>query len=139
MALHIVKQLKDDYTAHKVARELVIYTRRSGNQLQQSELLNFRNHIHSSIHRVQDWLHENLHKKVTLRVLADIAHMSERNFTRTFKKETSVTVNNYISTLRKERIQQLLNNPDITMNELARMCGLKSERQVSRIMGKGKK
>ena len=54
MALYIVEQLKGEYFAHKVARELVIYNRRSGSQKQQSELLNFRNHIHTGVHKVQD-------------------------------------------------------------------------------------
>ncbi|HMS32975.1 MAG TPA: DJ-1/PfpI family protein [Ignavibacteria bacterium] len=136
LALHIVEQMKGDYFAHKVARELVIFSRRSGGQKQQSDLLNFRNHIHSGIHKVQDWLHENLHKKVSLTDLAEIACMSDRNFTRIFKKETSLTVNEYITLLRKEKIGQLINNPDISKQQIAKQCGLKSERHIRRIIGK---
>lgn len=134
MALYIVEKMMGSYFAHKVARELVIYTRRSGNQVQQSELLNYRNHIHSGIHKTQDWLHENLHKKVVIKFLAKMANMSDRNFTRVFKKETSLTVNDYITVLRKEKIAQLLNNPDISRAQIAKQCGLKSERQVSRLI-----
>lgn len=134
LALYILEKISDSYTAHKVARELVVYTRRSGNEQQFNELYSFRNHIHAGIQNVQDWLHENLHKKTSIRDLATIAHMSERNFTRTFKKETSVTVNKYITTLRLQRIQQLLNNPDISNKEIARLCGLKSERQLARLI-----
>ena len=136
LALHIVEQMKGDYFAHKVARELVIYSRRSGGQKQQSDMLNYRNHIHSGIHKVQDWLHENLHKKISLTDLAEIACMSDRNFTRIFKKETSLTVNEYITLLRKEKIGQLINNPDISKQQIAKQCGLKSERHVRRIIGK---
>ncbi len=136
LALYILEQLMGEYFAHKVARELVIYSRRTGSQKQQSELLNFRNHIHSGIHKVQDWLQENLHKKVSLTDLAEIACMSDRNFTRIFKKETSLTVNEYITLLRKEKIGQLINNPDISKQQIAKQCGLKSERHVRRIIGK---
>lgn len=134
MALYIVEKIMGSFFAHKVARELVIYTRRSGNQHQHSELLNYRNHIHTGIHKTQDWLHENLHKKVSLKFLAGIANMSDRNFTRVFKKETSLTVNEYITLLRKEKITQLLNNPDMSRAQIAKQCGLKSERQVSRLI-----
>lgn len=134
MALYIVEKLMGGFFAHKVARELVIYTRRSGNQNQQSELLNYRNHIHTGIHKTQDWLHENLHKKVSLKFLAGIANMSDRNFTRVFKKETTLTVNEYITLLRKEKIANLLNNPDMSRAQIAKQCGLKSERQVSRLI-----
>ena len=134
MALYILEKLYGTYFAHKVAREIVIYSRRNGSQAQQSELLNYRNHIHSGIHKVQDWLQENLHRRSSLDDLADIANMSGRNFTRVFKKETSLTVNNYITILRKEKISQLLRNPDLTRKQIAKKCGLKSERQISRIL-----
>jgi transcriptional regulator GlxA family with amidase domain len=134
LALHIVEQKNGQWFAHKVAREMVIYNRRSGNQKQQSELLGFRNHVHSGIHIVQDWLQENLNKKVSLNHLAEMANMSNRNFTRIFKKEVSLTVNGYITLLRKEKITQLLKNPDITRSEIAKQCGLASERQISRII-----
>lgn len=136
LALHILEQMMGNYFSHKVARELVIYSRRSANQKQQSDLLNFRNHIHSGIHKVQDWLQNNLHKKITLIDLSDIANMSGRNFTRIFKKETTLTVNQYITLLRKEKINQLLNNPDVTRQHIAQQCGLKSERQVSRLLNR---
>lgn len=138
LALYLLEQRKGEWFAHQVAREMVIYTRRSGRQQQQSEWLSFRNHIHTGIHHVQDWLHEHLDTKMSLDELADKANMSTRNFTRIFKKETSLTVNQYISRLRKERISQLMKNPNLSRAEIARRCGLKSERQLGRLIrGKG--
>ncbi len=134
LILHIIEQLKGSYFAHKVARELVVYNRRAGNQQQESDLMRFRNHIHAGIHNVQDWLQENLDKQYTLNDLAEIANMSTRNFTRIFKKETTLTVNEYITLLRKEKIQSLLQNPDLSRWEIAQQCGLKSERQVARLL-----
>lgn len=134
MMLHIIEQLKGSYFAHLVARELVVYNRRSGNQKQQSDLLQFRNHIHAGVHNVQDWLHENLHKHANLEDLSETANMSSRNFTRVFKRETGVTVNDYITVLRKEKIRELMKNPNISRSQIARKCGLKSARQISRII-----
>ncbi len=139
LALYIVGKLKGDHFSYKVARELVVYVRRQGGESQQSVFMNFRNHIHSGIHKVQDYLQENVHRKKSLLQLADIACMSSRNFTRIFKKETGISVNEYITLIRKERIGELLKNPDITRSEIAKQCGLKSERQVIRLLKNFKK
>ncbi|MFM2387771.1 MAG: hypothetical protein RL660_2528 [Bacteroidota bacterium] len=134
VALNIIGHLKDDYFAHKIARELVVYSRRSGSETQQSVYLNYRNHFHGGIHKVQDYLNLNLSKKTLLTDLAEIANMSHRNFCRVFKRETSLTVNEYVTILRQERIKALLQNPDLSRSEIAKACGLQSERQLSRIM-----
>jgi transcriptional regulator GlxA family with amidase domain len=60
--------------------------------------------------------------------------MSERNFTRIFKKETGITVNEFITTIRKEKIKELLKHPDHSILSIANKVGLKSEKQVKRIL-----
>jgi transcriptional regulator GlxA family with amidase domain len=134
MALNILSKLTDDNFSFKIARELVIYVRRQGNESQQSVFMQYRNHIHTGIHNVQEYLQENGNKKTTLNALADIAFMSVRNLTRIFKKETGLSINEYINLIRKERIHELMKNPDITRAQLALQCGLKSERHVCRIL-----
>ncbi|MFT3908289.1 MAG: DJ-1/PfpI family protein [Ferruginibacter sp.] len=134
MTLFIIAKIKDENFSFKVARDLVVYARRKGNESQQSVYMNYRNHIHSGIHKVQDHLLENIQKKLTLVNLSEIAFMSSRNLTRIFKKETGITINEYISLLRKEHLQKLVLNPDITRKQMATYCGLKSERQVIRLL-----
>jgi transcriptional regulator GlxA family with amidase domain len=134
LALHIVSQLEDEFFAYKVARELVIYMRRQGNHAQQSIFLQYRNHIHSGVHKVQDWLQENIHQKSSLPDLADIACMSTRNFTRIFKKETGISVNDFTTLIRKEKVKALIKKPDMTRSQIAGHCGLKSERQIIRLL-----
>jgi transcriptional regulator GlxA family with amidase domain len=134
LALYIVSRMKDDLFSYKVARELVVYMRRQGHHAQQSVYLLYRNHIHSGIHKVQDYLQENIDKKASLNDLADIACMSTRNLTRIFKKETQISVNEFTNLIRKEKIKELVKNPDISRGQIARECGLKSERQVFRLM-----
>ncbi|MCU0425907.1 MAG: DJ-1/PfpI family protein [Candidatus Kapabacteria bacterium] len=138
LALHIVGKLTNDYTSFQVAREIVVYTRRSAHQAQQSVFMAYRNHIHAGVHAVQDWLQHNLHQKSTLEELAEIACMSSRSLTRIFKQETGVTVNEYITLLRKERIEKLLKNPNISKAEIAQQCGLRSERHVARLIAREK-
>lgn len=136
LTLHIIEKLKGSYFANKVARELVVYNRRTGNAAQESEMLKFRNHIHSGIHKAQDHIIENLEQKTNLFELAEIANMSERNFTRIFRKETNVTVNEFITAIRKEVISKLIQNPDLSKIEIANKVGLESEKQLKRILKK---
>ena len=134
VALHILSKLKDDFFTYKIARELVVYQRKTGAESQHSVYLNYRNHIHSGIHKVQDYLEKNLNQKNMLSDLAEIANMSHRNFCRIFKKETSLTVIAYVNILRKERIKTLLNNPDLSKVNIANQVGLISEKQMNRIL-----
>jgi transcriptional regulator GlxA family with amidase domain len=136
LILHIIEKLKGSYFAHLVARELVVYNRRNGSSAQESELLKFRNHIHSGIHKAQDFIIENIHLKMPLYDLAEVANMSERNFTRIFKKETNITVNEFITAIRKEKSTELLKNPDLSKIEIANKVGLESEKQLTRILKK---
>jgi transcriptional regulator GlxA family with amidase domain len=134
LALHILEKEAGEYLTHKVAREMVVYIRRSGNEAQHSVFLNYRNHLHTGVHQVQDWLNENLHKKCSVDHLATIANMSTRNFTRVFKKETGITVSDFIALLRQEKIKELTKKPDLSRQQIAQRIGLQSERQLRRVM-----
>ncbi len=134
LTLHIIEQLQGSHFAHLVARELVVFSRRNGTDSQESEFLKFRNHLHSGIHRVQDFIFENIQKKSALLDYADLADMSERNFTRIFKKETGTTVLAYINAVRKAKAREYLKNPDLSRIEIANKVGLQSEKQLLRIL-----
>lgn len=134
VALYVLSKIAGDHFAYKVSRILVVYTRRSGSHAQQSIFLSYRNHVHMGIHRAQDWLQQHLEQKPNLAELAEIAQMSERNFTRIFKKETSVTVNDYMNLLRREKVRELMKNPDLSRVQIANLCGLKSTRHLSRLI-----
>jgi len=134
LTLYIIEKLTTDYFAHKVARELVIYNRREGESFQNNVFLQFRNHIHSGIHKAQDYIIENIHLTANLSELAEIAAMSERNFTRLFKQETGCTVNEYRTIIRVDKIKSLVKNPNLSRSQIANQVGLKSEKQLERIL-----
>lgn len=136
LTLHIIEKLTDSYFAHKVARELVIYIRRDGNSKQESVYLQYRNHVHAGIHKTQDYVIENLNQPFSLFDLADMANMSYRNYSRIFKKEVGITVLEYIQLVRKEKAHSLLKNPDLSRKQIANSLGLKSEKQLIRILQK---
>lgn len=136
VALHVISKIRDDYFSHKIARELVVFKRRTGLSPQHSLHLRFRNHYHRGIHCVQDFLELNIHQPVSIHQLAEMANMSERNFSRIFRREVQLTVFEYINRLRRQVASELIKNPDFSKRQIANQVGLTSERQISRILKK---
>lgn len=134
LALAILENLKGPLFTHKVARELVVYHRRSGKHNQQSIYLDYRNHINPHVHEIQDYLIDNLAKDNNIEDLASMVGMSARNLSRVFKENTGSTVMEYITLLRKEYAGTMLNNPEYTLEYIASKCGFKTARQLQRIL-----
>lgn len=134
LALAILESLKGPLFTHKVARELVVYHRRSGRHKQQSIYLDYRNHINPQIHQVQDYLIDNLSKENNIEDLASMVGMSPRNLSRVFKEMTGSTVLEYHTQLRREYANTMLNNPEYTIEYIASQCGFKTARQLYRIL-----
>lgn len=134
LALAILEDLKGAFFTHKVARGLVVYHRRSGRHSQQSIYLDYRNHINPQIHEVQDILVENFSKENSIESLAAKVGMSPRNLSRVFKEKTGTTVLEYLTLLRKEYANTMLNNPEYTIEYIASKCGYKTARQLQRIL-----
>ena len=139
LALAILEDLKGPLFTHKVARGLVVYHRRSGSHKQQSIYLDYRNHINPQVHEVQDYLIENLSKENDISTLASLVGMSPRNLSRVFKEKTGSTVLEYLTLLRIEFANTMLNNPEYTIEYIASKCGFKSARQLQRILKENRK
>jgi transcriptional regulator GlxA family with amidase domain len=136
LALAILEELKGPIFTHKVARGLVVYHRRSGRHKQQSIYLDYRNHINPQVHEVQDYLIDNLSKENSIESLAEMVGMSPRNLSRVFKEKTGSTVLEYLTQLRIEYANTMLNNPEYTIEYIAAKCGFKTARQLQRILKK---
>lgn len=134
LALAILEDLKGPLFTHKVARGLVVYHRRSGKHRQQSVYLDYRNRINPQVHEVQDYLIDNLSKENSIESLASLVGMSPRNLSRVFKEKTGSTVLEYLTLLRKEYANTMLNNPEYTIEYIAAQCGFKTARQLQRIL-----
>ena len=139
LALAVLEELKGALFTHKVARGLVVYHRRSQHHTQKSIYLDYRNHIHPSVHRVQDHLIEHLSDENSIDDLADLVAMSPRNLSRIFKEKTGTTILEYLTLLRLEYARTMLNNPEFTVEYIASKCGFKSSRQLQRILKASKK
>lgn len=133
MALAIIERRDGPLTAAAVAREMVIYIRRDGAHDQRSVYLEYRTHMQPGVHKVQDWLTRNPAAKVTLPELADIASMSTRNLTRVFRQATGISIKQFMTRVRLELAANLLHDPTLTIDAVARQCGFESARQFRRV------
>lgn len=134
LALYLLENWHGPLFATKVARELVVYTRRGAGHSQQSIYLDYRNHLHAGVHEVQDWLTENLAAGATLADLAERVHMSPRTLTRTFRQATGLSIHAYTAALRRELARTLRRNPALTQQAIAAQCGFRSVRQLQRLL-----
>jgi len=135
MVLHLLEQKHGPEFVYRLARELVVYIRRDGEESQESIYLQYRSHINEDIHKIQDWIIRNLHTKITVEPLAALIFTSPRNLTRLFKITTGITIGQYLEKLRVEKAVSLLHRNN-KIGVITRQCGLQSENQLRSIIKK---
>lgn len=133
MALSLVEQQHGSRLVAEIARCLVLYLRRNGSHSQQSIYLDYRNHLHTDIHRVQNWLAEHAMESVRVSEMAQIAHMSVRSFSRAFKDATGLTPVQYQQRLRLEFAATLLHESDLSIEAIASRSGFDDARHFRRL------
>lgn len=133
LALSLVERHHGPLLTARVARELVVYLRRSGEHAQTSIYLEYRTHLHAGVHRVQDWLIAHPADQATLTDLAAVAGLSARHLTRSFKAATGLTVLDYQHRLRLELARTLLHDPRLTFDAVAARSGFGNARALRRV------
>lgn len=117
--------------ARQVARKLVVYHRRIGGQSQFSALLE----LEPSSDRIQRVLaHARAHLRDALSVdeLADVAHLSPRQFSRAFKAETGESPARAIERLRVEAARALIDSGSLSLLAIAREVGFDDPERMRR-------
>jgi transcriptional regulator GlxA family with amidase domain len=116
-----------------VARQLVLYLKRPGNQSQFSAMLTLQNVDHQPIRDIQDWILEHLDEDLNVETLAEKASMSPRNFARVFLRESGITPAKYIEKLRLETARRRLEETKLTLDEISNECGVGSADALRRL------
>src|SRR5262249_41279028 len=112
--------------AHEVARELVLFLRRSGGQKQLSVSLAAQASEMKAIQELQAWIAENVRKKLSVQLLSERAAMSVRNFERVFTREVGRTPSRYVLETRVEAVRHRLERTDQGLKQIAAACGFAS-------------
>ncbi|XTZ38233.1 GlxA family transcriptional regulator [Salmonella enterica] len=131
LALHLINRQCGPEVALAVAREMVVWFRRSGDDPQLSPWLRYRNHLHPAIHRAQDALTAEPQKYWQLAEIAERAHISPRHLSRLFQHHLGISVRDYLEQLRLAVAEQwLLQGHGAEQAALA--AGFSSPRQLHR-------
>jgi transcriptional regulator GlxA family with amidase domain len=133
IALWYVERHYGPLVAARTAREMVVHTRREGSHAQQSFYLNYRAHLNSAVHRVQDFIIGHPSEKVRLPDLAKLAGMSARSMTRAFRLSTGVSIAEYRQHMRLENAKMLLRQPGVSIDRIAAQVGFEDPRQLRRL------
>ena len=136
LALYFIEESCGAGIAQAVAREMVIWLRRTGADPQLSPWLAFRNHMHPAVHRVQDAISRAPERAWTLTDLAKQAHTSVRNLTRLFRQHAGTSIVDYQQRIRVAQARQLLKNPSHTVEHVAELVGFGSARSLRRVFAR---
>jgi transcriptional regulator GlxA family with amidase domain len=131
LALALVEKDAGVEVARTVARQLVIYHRRAGGQSQFSALLD----LEPKSDRIQNALNyakENLRAELSVEELAGAAHLSPRQFTRTFRAETGQTPAKAVERLRVEAARLMLETGRHGVDVVARETGFGDRERMRR-------
>ena len=123
LALALVADDHGRRAAVDVARQLVVYLRRSGGQAQFSAVLAAQSSDHEPVRDVLTWLTDNLTADLSIPALAARANLSDRQFSRVFKAEVGITPAEHVEAVRMEAACRLLETTSKSMDQIATVCG----------------
>jgi transcriptional regulator GlxA family with amidase domain len=132
LALYLIAIRHGPAAAAQVARAMVVYARRNGDEQQASAMLRHRAHLSDAVHRVQDRIDEHFSEPLPLAGLAASAGVSERTLTRLFESATGQTPLRYQQLLRVERAEYLIGHGS-TVEAAARAVGFGDARMLRRL------
>jgi transcriptional regulator GlxA family with amidase domain len=123
-----------------IARDLVVFLKRSGGQAQFSQVLTMQQ-SDDSFDGLHEWIAGHLHHDLSVAALAARATMSERSFVRHYRTKTGITPARAVEKMRVEAAQQMLVSSREPIKRIAQCCGFGSEdtmrRCFSRQLGAG--
>ncbi|WP_017555722.1 GlxA family transcriptional regulator [Nocardiopsis baichengensis] len=123
LALALVEEDHGRRVAHAVAREMVLFLRRPGNQSQFSVPLWSRQPSTDPVREAVAAVHARLGDRHTVGSLAERAGLSPRHFQRRFTAEIGVGPAEFVERVRVEAAQRALAEGADPVDAVARRCG----------------
>ncbi len=131
LALAMVEKDLGADLARLVAKKLVVYHRRAGGQSQFSVLLD----LEPKSDRIQSALayaKSHLASPLSVEVLADVAHLSPRQFSRAFRAETGQSPAKAVEQLRVEAARLMMEQGRHSIDIIARETGFSDRERMRR-------
>lgn len=131
LSLALIEEDLGIEAARAVARKLVLYHRRSGGQSQFSSLLELEPKS-DRIQKVLTYARANLSSRLNVEQLAEVAHLSPRQFSRAFQNETGQSPAKAVEHLRLEAARALMEDTAHPIDMVARQTGFTDRDRMRR-------
>jgi transcriptional regulator GlxA family with amidase domain len=130
LSLYLLAQDHGPEVALNVAKRLVVFTQRSGGQSQFSPFLTPYVEATSAVAQVQQYVLSHLAEDLSITVLANVASMSARNFSRIFVRDAKATPADFVESARMDAARVMLENSNSPLKTVAYKCGLRDAHQL---------
>jgi transcriptional regulator GlxA family with amidase domain len=132
LALALVEQDLGRAAGLTIARWLVMFLHRPGNQAQFSTQLSTQYADHRPLRELQQWLDDHYDADLTVDSMANRARMSPRHFSRSFQQQVGMTPGRYLQRLRLDAARRRLEESDLSAEQIASACGFGSTETMRR-------
>lgn len=136
MTLGMVEKDLGPELARSLAHQLVMHQRRSGGQSQHSELLSLSpksDRIQSAL----EYARQHLSRPLSVEELAEVVHLSPRQFTRVFTAETGQSPARAVESLRLEAARLMIEQSRHSLDVVARETGFRDRRHMREVFIRG--
>ena len=132
LALALVEEDCGHGEAMRIARELVVFLKRSGGQMQYSVPLQLQAAGDGSFNALHQWIQDHLDEDLRIDALAARAGMSPRTFARLYVQRTGRTPAKTVEALRLEAARHALQETRLSVKDIAVQCGFLEEDRMLR-------
>jgi len=131
LMLHRIAAICGPALAAQVAQTMVVALRRGPQDPELSPFLNYRNHMHTALHRVQDAVSQQPAEDWNLPRMAGLANTSPRHLARIFIEHAGVAPLQYLRRIRLAAAHAAL-QAGYNVTQAAEMAGFSSDTQLRR-------
>jgi transcriptional regulator GlxA family with amidase domain len=125
LSLYLLAQDHGPELALRVAKRMVVFLQRAGGQSQFSPYLTPYAEDSSPIAQVQQYVLAHLADDLSISVLASVARMSMRHFSRVFARDARATPAEFVESARIDAARVMLENSYSPLKTIAYRCGLR--------------
>ena len=126
LALALIEEDLGPAVALAVARDLVVYLKRSGGQAQYSEPLQFQTQANDRLTELASWITNNPNRDLSVAALARRACLSPRHFVRRFKNAFGQSPGLFVQDHRLDEARRRLAAANLSIDAIATSVGFKS-------------
>lgn len=134
MALAMVEEDLGHKVSIELAKAILVYFKRAGNQMQYSNRLQAQTQDDAGFfEELSEWMEQNLRHDLSVDKLARKQGMSPRNFARVFSQKVGISPAKYVEGLRVEAAKDQLTQTNKKVGGIARDVGFGCEKSLCRV------